>query len=729
MTQLASGWRRLSSVGLSLTLGFLACVQSAHAEGDFGAIQVVAAIGGRAPTIARALKTTANDPQAVSAAGDAGTILPAVASTDYPVATWIPAAPSNFSVADRPTDYPIDMIVIHDIEGSASTAIKMFQNPTRHGSANYIVSYAGGVWQMVLEKDIAWHAGNWDYNTRSIGIEHEGYAWTPGLYTKAEYRASAHLAASICSRWGVPMDRAHVIGHSQVPDPFHHGLFGGDSHHTDPGPYWSWTTYMSLAQYYASVLPSPPHMVMDARAVAGDGTATVTWDPARSCHNPITGYRVVLQPGNVTLDLPGTATTATFTGLQNGMSYSFTVTAINSSGQDSLQSNSVVPGQTCTSAGVSVSPASPQALGAQVQFVAVSTGCPDPRYAYWLEYPNGSRVLMQAFAGDTWSWDTAGFLAGTYKVQVWANHNTSDYSRGQALADITYTLTGCTSASLTPAPSSFAVGSVIAFSATAGGCPKPEFEFWVRRTTGQWVIAQGYSSTPTFGWKTSALARGNYQVAVWVKQDGSGTPTYEAGAGGAYVLAGCSVAALSPAPGTYTIGEPIALLGSAPGCPNAQYEFWVRPPEGLWRMTRPYSLTSSFSWSTTGLAAGTYQIALRVRQAGSAAPYEAGTGGAYTLKGCTAASLAPSPGTFTAGSVIDFTAIGSGCTSPEYEFWVLWPGGHWSAVQGYGSNPAFSWKTAGLAIGSYQVSVWVRQHGSGTATYDVGAGGTYTITG
>ena len=726
---MASGWRRLASIALSLTLALLGCAQSAHADAAALPRTALQAAGAQATTATGAVRTAWSGTPALPAAHLRGTTALMVASTDYPAATWIPAAATNFSVADRPNDYPVDMIVIHDIEGSASTAIKMFQNPARHGSANYIVSYAGGVWQMVLERDIAWHAGNWDYITRSIGIEHEGYAWTPGLYTKAEYRASAHLAASICSRWGVPMDRAHVIGHSQVPDPFHPGLFGGDSHHTDPGPYWNWTTYMSLAQYYASVLPSPPHMVMDARAVAGDGTATVSWDPARSCHDPVTGYRVVLQPGNVVLDLPATATTATVTGLQNGPSYSFTVTAINSSGQDSLQSNSVVPGQACTSAGVSVSPASPQALSAQVQFVAVSTGCPDPQYEYWLEYPNGSWLSMQPFGGDTWSWDTAGFLAGTYKVQVWANHRTSDYSRGQALVDVTYTLTGCTSASLTPTPGSFAAGSVIAFTATAGGCPRPEFEFWVRRTTGQWVMAQGYSSTPTFGWNTSALARGDYQVAVWVKQHGSGTPTYEAGAGGAYVLAGCSVAALSPAPGTYTVGEPIAFLGSAPGCPNAQYEFWVRPPGGLWRITRPYSLTSSFSWSTTGLTAGTYQIALRVRQAGSAAAYEAGTGGAYTLKGCTAASLAPSPGTFTAGSVIDFTAVGSGCTSPEYEFWVLSPGGHWNAVQSYGSSPTYSWKTAGLAVGSYQVSVWVRQHGSGTAFYDVGAGGTYTITG
>ena len=155
------------------------------------------------------------------------------ASVDYPPATWVPAASTNFTVADRTHDYPIDMVVIHDIEGSYSSAIKAFQDPNRHGSAHYIVGYSGQVWQMVLEKDIAWHAGNWDYNTRAIGIEHEGQAYIPGLYTTAEYKASAKLLASICSRYGVTINRSHVIGHSEVPDPFHPGLFGGDSHHTD----------------------------------------------------------------------------------------------------------------------------------------------------------------------------------------------------------------------------------------------------------------------------------------------------------------------------------------------------------------------------------------------------------------------------------------------------------------------------------------------------------------
>ena len=38
-----------------------------------------------------------------------------------------------------------------------------------------MVGSAGQVAQMVPERDIAWHAGNWPYNETSIGIEHAGF--------------------------------------------------------------------------------------------------------------------------------------------------------------------------------------------------------------------------------------------------------------------------------------------------------------------------------------------------------------------------------------------------------------------------------------------------------------------------------------------------------------------------------------------------------------------------
>src|SRR5207245_699682 len=75
--------------------------------------------------------------------------------------------------------------------------------------------------------------------------------------------------------------------------------------------------------------------------------APVTWTPARTCRAsavPITGYTVVAQPGGMTQTLPANATSASFTGLKVGTTYTFTVTVTNADGQDSATSNPVVAG-------------------------------------------------------------------------------------------------------------------------------------------------------------------------------------------------------------------------------------------------------------------------------------------------------------------------------------------------------------------------------------------------
>ena len=57
----------------------------------------------------------------------------------------------------------------------------------------------------------------------------------------------------------LPIDRKHIIGHSQVPDPNHPGQFGGFAHHTDPGPHWNWPLYISYVTAYARGNTPPPH--------------------------------------------------------------------------------------------------------------------------------------------------------------------------------------------------------------------------------------------------------------------------------------------------------------------------------------------------------------------------------------------------------------------------------------------------------------------------------------
>ncbi|MFF7384122.1 N-acetylmuramoyl-L-alanine amidase [Streptomyces griseoluteus] len=161
-----------------------------------------------------------------------GGLAPAAQSPDYPSALWVPASTANYAVGRTAA---VSKVVIHVTEGSYAGTISWFQNPSAQVSAHYVVrSSDGQITQTVREKDTAWHARSG--NASGIGIEHEGYVDNPSWFTDAMYRSSAALTASICARYGIPKDRAHIVGHSEVP--------GND--HTDPGPNWNWTYYMQL---------------------------------------------------------------------------------------------------------------------------------------------------------------------------------------------------------------------------------------------------------------------------------------------------------------------------------------------------------------------------------------------------------------------------------------------------------------------------------------------------
>ncbi|MGN9766357.1 N-acetylmuramoyl-L-alanine amidase [Micromonospora sp. SD12] len=192
-----------------------------------------------------------------------------ILSTDYGPAAWAPASTSNYTVASRPTSHPVRYIVIHVTQGSYAGSISWFQNPAAKASAHYTFrSSDGAVTQSVREKDIAWHAGNWTYNTQSIGIEHEGYVDNAAWFTDAMYRASATLTRSLANKYGIPKDRAHIIGHHEVPG----------ATHTDPGPHWNWTYYMQLVNQQSGV---------------GSGTVNTEGVSLNVRSGPGTGYSVV----------------------------------------------------------------------------------------------------------------------------------------------------------------------------------------------------------------------------------------------------------------------------------------------------------------------------------------------------------------------------------------------------------------------------------------------------
>ncbi|GAA0828802.1 N-acetylmuramoyl-L-alanine amidase [Streptosporangium amethystogenes subsp. fukuiense] len=207
----------------------------------------------------------------------------AAAAVDYPGAHWAAASSSNYAVSNRPASNAIDRIVVHVTQGSYAGTISWFQNPAAQVSAHYVVrSSDGDITQMVREKDRAWHAGN--HNSRSVGIEHEGYVDNASWFTDAMYRASAALTRSIADRYGIPKDRTHIVGHVEVP--------GAD--HTDPGPNWNWTRYMQFVTgdtgggnpHTPQSVCGSGYNVIDSAALGSAGTVYLLY-------NNSTGYNCV----------------------------------------------------------------------------------------------------------------------------------------------------------------------------------------------------------------------------------------------------------------------------------------------------------------------------------------------------------------------------------------------------------------------------------------------------
>jgi len=166
------------------------------------------------------------------------------------------------------------------------------------------------------------------------------------------------------------------------------------------------------------VPPPAPDAPTSVRAVRGDRSARVSWDPASPHGSPITGYTVTGSPGGSTRTVPGDATSATVTGLTNGTAYTFTVVATSAAGDSppSIASNQVTP------AGVPRRMGAPQVVvrgtKAMVTWTAANpNGAPITRYK--VDISTGRDRSLAAGARTT---VFKGLDPGRYRVRIAARN-------------------------------------------------------------------------------------------------------------------------------------------------------------------------------------------------------------------------------------------------------------------------------------------------------------------
>lgn len=135
----------------------------------------------------------------------------------------------NFSVGRD--GFKPEIIVLHIMAGSLSSATSWFATPVSQVSSHYGVGFKGEVYQYVKEEDVAWTQGlkvppvnkpptfklykqGVNPNKYCISIEHEGEDLSKA--PEAQIKTSVELIKDIAKRWNIPIDRDHIIAHYEV---------------------------------------------------------------------------------------------------------------------------------------------------------------------------------------------------------------------------------------------------------------------------------------------------------------------------------------------------------------------------------------------------------------------------------------------------------------------------------------------------------------------------------
>jgi N-acetylmuramoyl-L-alanine amidase len=179
---------------------------------------------------------------------------------DYAIIQY-PALPSAYT-AQKP-GRRLDMIVMHATGGVKTGDLWTLSGRDRRHlvSCHYYITKLGEIYQLVQDKDIAWHAGVsfWqgenDVNRFSIGVELENLNNGKDVYPQAQVDAAIWLVRNKVQQYKIP--RSRLVKHAQVAQP--------PGRKSDPRGF-AWESF--VAQVYTNIAPGPPPPPQSAPAPA-----------------------------------------------------------------------------------------------------------------------------------------------------------------------------------------------------------------------------------------------------------------------------------------------------------------------------------------------------------------------------------------------------------------------------------------------------------------------------
>lgn len=114
----------------------------------------------------------------------------------------------------------IEYLVIHWVGNAGSSALanrNYFENlkdtHKTYASSHYIVGLNGEVIRCIPDDEVAFHAGSYSMNRKSIGIENCHPDWE-GKFNENTYNSLVELCAELCKKYNIPIN--NVIRHYDV---------------------------------------------------------------------------------------------------------------------------------------------------------------------------------------------------------------------------------------------------------------------------------------------------------------------------------------------------------------------------------------------------------------------------------------------------------------------------------------------------------------------------------